>query len=188
MRLPLLPESQVGDDRRDLYDAFRENVRTTFPDITTTTPDGALVGPWGVWMQVPTVGRAMMQLIRAIRELPGLPEDVRQLAILMTGARYRAAYEVYAHAPAARAAGLRDDQASTVLAGGRPVDLTPAQNAAADVASALLQGGVLPSPVYEHALNLLGREALDALVFTVSQYSFVGIMLNAYDVPAGAPA
>ena len=185
MRLPLLPADHVESDRRDLYDAFAANVHDNFPDIETTGDDGALLGPWGVWMQVPTVGRAMISLIGAIREIPGLDPAARQVVILMTGARSHAAYEIYAHAAAARAAGLTDEQVSGLLAGRRPAGLTPEQDSAADVAAALLDGGVLPAPVYDRALALLGQDALNAVVFSVAQYTFVGVMLNAYDVPGG---
>ena len=120
MRLPLLPASDISDDRRQLYDAFTANVRDNFPDIVTMREDGALLGPWGVWMQRPDVGRPMLQLIEAIRSIPGLSPAARQVVILMAGGRYRAAYEIYAHAAAARHAGLSDQQIATLLAGGRP--------------------------------------------------------------------
>jgi 4-carboxymuconolactone decarboxylase len=184
VRLPLLPASDIRDDRRQLYDAFVANVYDNFPDIVTMREDGALLGPWGVWIQLPEVGKPMLHLIEAIRSIPGLSQAGRQVVILMVGGRYRAAYEIYAHAAAARHAGLSDRQIAALLAGERPGDLDAEQNAAADVTAALLDGAVLPRPVYDRALEQLGQEGLNAVVFTAAQYSFVAVMLNAYNVPS----
>ena len=182
MRLPLVPARDISDQQRPLYEAFIENATNNFAGITTTTDDGALLGPWGVWIQVPSVGTPMMELIKAIRELPGLGPSAHQVAILVTAARARAAYEIYAHAAAARDAGLNDAQIVALLAGRRPLDLSEEENLAADVAAALGSGSPLPEPIYTAALALLGQDGLDALIFTVAQYSFVAVMLNAYDV------
>lgn len=187
MRLPLTPASEIDDHQRSLYDAFIENVRENFADITTTTDDGALLGPWGVWIQLPSVGAPMLELIKAIRALPGLSASARQVAILVTGAKFDAAYEIYAHAVAANDAGLSEAQIVTLLAGGRPDDLDEEQGMAADIAMALMTGGPLPEPVYGAARSRMGQDGLNALIFTVAQYSFVGIMLNAYDVPSPRP-
>ena len=186
MRLPLIPAHDITDQQRPLYDAFINNVTNNFPDITTTTDDGALLGPWGVWIQVPTVGAPMMDLIEAIRDLTGLSAAARQVAILITGARFNAAYEIYAHTAAAHAAGLTDAQILTLLAGGRPNDLDEFQAMAADVAHALGNGGPLPEPIYTAAQARFGQNGLNALILTVAQYSFVGVMLNAYDVTSPA--
>ncbi len=186
MRLPLLPADDISGDRRELYDGFAANVRDNFPDIVTMREDGALLGPWGVWIQLPGIGKPMLALIKAIREVPGLSPAGRQVVILTVGGRYRAAYEIYAHAAAARRAGLTDEQIATLLAGGRPGDLDAEQNAAVDVTAALLDGGVLPRPIYDRGLELLGQDGLNAVIFTAAQYSFVAVMLNAYDVPAQA--
>ena len=130
----------------------------------------------------------MMELIEAIRTIPGLGAGARQVVILMTGARYDAAYEIYAHAASAKEAGLTDAQITTLLAGHRPADLDGEQGLAADVTAALLRGGVLPEPLYARARAELGQDGLDAIVLTTAQYSFVGVMLNAYDVPGEARA
>ena len=184
MRLPLLPVSDISDDRRQLYDAFVANVRDNFPDIVTMREDGALLGPWGVWMQLPDVGKPMLQLIEAIRRIPGLSPAARQVVILMVGGRYRAAYEIYAHAAAARHAGLSDQQIATLLAGGLPRRPRRRAERRRRRHRALLDGAVLPRPVYDRALEQLGQEGLNAVIFTAAQYSFVAVMLNAYNVPS----
>ena len=61
--------------------------------------------------------------------------------------------------------------------------LTSDEAVARDIAIALLGGGVLPRPLYDRGLTEFGQDGLNAVIFTVAQYSFVAMMLNAYDVP-----
>lgn len=183
MRLPYLPRQDVDESRRALYDAFVDNTAENFPDITTIRPDGALLGPWGVWVQVSAVGEPFLQLISGIRAIPGLEDRAKQTAILTVAARYDAAYEIYAHTDAARTAGLSEEQIAALLAGQRPGDLDGQEAIAQDVAAALLDGGVLPRPLYDRGLAVLGQDGLNAVIFTVAQYAFVAVMLNAYAVP-----
>ncbi len=73
---------------------------------------------------------------------------------------------------------------ATLAAGGRPLDLTPEEACAFDVATALLGGGVLPGATYRAARDLLGQGALTELVLWVGTYAQVAITLNAFDVPS----
>jgi 4-carboxymuconolactone decarboxylase len=73
-----------------------------------------------------------------------LPKTVREVAILVTGAKFRSAYEIYAHVMIAERRGLSDDKIATIVAGQRPTDLARDEAIAYDVASALVDHGVLP--------------------------------------------
>ena len=71
---------------------------------------------------------------------------------------------------------------ATLAAGGRPLDLTPEEACAFDVATALLNGGVLPGAAYRAARDLIGQGALTELVLWIGTYAQVSITLNAFDV------
>ena len=73
---------------------------------------------------------------------------------------------------------------ATLAADGRPLDLTPEEACAFDVATALLGGGVLPGATYRAARDMLGQGALNELVLWVGTYAQVSITLNAFDVPS----
>ena len=51
----------------------------------------------------------------------------------------------------------------------------------------LLEGGVLPGPLFKHAVDGLGRDGFNRVVFVVAQYFLVSMTLNAFDVPAEEP-
>jgi len=81
-------------------------------------------------------------------DIPTLPKPIREIAILVTGAKFHAAYELYAHVLVAELRGLPDDKIATIIAGQRPSDFTREEAVAYDTAAALLSGGVLPDLIY----------------------------------------
>jgi 4-carboxymuconolactone decarboxylase len=66
---------------------------------------------------------ALVGRLKAVSFSPSLPRPVREVAILVTGAKFRAAYEIYAHVLIAERRGLSDDKIATIVAGQRPPDL-----------------------------------------------------------------
>ncbi len=186
MRLPLVPPDQLTAEQRALYDRCRRQIAHGFTAFKTTDADGALLGPWGVFIQEPAVGEAHCDLVDAVTKLQRLPDAAKQVALLVVGARFKAAYELYAHAAVAGAAGLSVGKVATLCAGLRPLDLAADEACAFEVTTALLDGGVLPGPTYQAARERLGQPALNELVFWVSLYVGVCITLNAFDVPSEA--
>ncbi len=184
MRLPTLPPDRLTPEQRALYDRNRAQIAEGFTAFKTTRDDGALLGPWGVFLHEPAVGQAHYDQIAAITAMKRLSSAAKQVAILVAGARFKAAYELYAHSAIAAAKGMDPAKIATLAAGGRPLDLTPEEACAYDVATALMEGGVLPGATYRAARDLLGQGALTELVLWVGTYAQVAITLNAFDVPS----
>ena len=184
MRLPLIPPDQLTPEQRPLYERNREQVAHRFTAFTTARKDGALLGPWGVFLHEPAIGHAHYDLIDALTSMKRLSPSAKQVAIIVVGARFKAAYELYAHAATAAAEGMDPARIATLAAGGRPLDLTPEEACAFDLATALLGGGVLPGATYRAARDLLGQGALNELVLWIGTYAQVAITLNAFDVPS----
>ena len=184
MRLATLPPDKLTPEQRALYDRNREQIARDFTAFKTAREDGALLGPWGVFLHEPPVGQAHYDVVGAITAMKRLAPAAKQVAIIVTGARFRAAYELYAHAATAAEEGMDPAKIATLAAGGRPPDLTPEEACAFEVATALLGGGVLPGATYRAARDLLGQGALNELVLWVGTYAQVSITLNAFDVPS----
>jgi hypothetical protein len=108
---------------------------------------------------------------------------VREIAILVTGAHFKAAYELYAHVIVGEQRGLDDAKLSTVVAGQKPFDLTKEEGIAYDVASALVNGGVLPELTYKQAVLAFGEHGAAELCYLVGLYCLVSVTLNGFDVP-----
>jgi 4-carboxymuconolactone decarboxylase len=183
MRLPLVPLSDMSPDRRELYADMRKGIETNFKGFTAINDEGALIGPWNPWLRFAKFGGPVWNLVKALSSSPSLPRAIREVAILVTGARFRAAYEIYAHVLVAELRGLSDEKIATIVAGERPNDLTREEAIAYDVASALVAGGVLPALTYQQAVKAFGEDGTAEFIYLVGLYCMVSVTLNGFDVP-----
>jgi len=188
MRLPLLAPSKLSPEQRPLYEDMRKGIETNFKGFSAIDKTGALIGPWNPWLRFPKFGGPVWALVKALSSAPSLPRPVREIAILVTGARFRAAYEIYAHVLVAELRGLPDEKIATIVAGQRPSDLTREEAVAYDLASALVSGGVLPELTYAQAIKAFGEDGTAEFISLVGLYCMVSVTLNGYDVPVPDPA
>jgi 4-carboxymuconolactone decarboxylase len=183
MRLPLIPPEQLTTEQRTLYQDMRKGIEANFKGFATVRDDGALMGPWNPWLHEPQFGKPVWELTKALSAKPSLPAAIREVAILVTGAHFRSAYELYAHVIVAENRGLTDEKLATIVAGQRPADLTREEAVAYDVAAALVGGGVLPELTNRAAIGTFGQHGAAELMQLVGLYCMVSITLNAFDVP-----
>jgi alkylhydroperoxidase family enzyme len=183
MRLPLLASSDMSPEQRVLYKDMRKGIETNFKGFTAIDEAGALIGPWNPWLRFPKFGGPIWDLVKALSTSPQLPRAVREIAILVTGAKFRSAYEIYAHVLVAELRGLPDDKIATIVAGQRPSDLTREEAVAYDVASSLVSGGVLPELTYRQSISAFGEEGTAEFINLVGLYCMVSVTLNGFDVP-----
>ena len=141
------------------------------------------MGPWNPWLNEPGIGRAIWDLTLAMTANASLPDDVRQIVILTVGARFDAAYEIYAHIAVAEREGMKPERLATLTADLKPSDLSPAQSVAFDVAFKLVRGGTLPEPLYRLAVDTFGQHGANELIYLVGLYSLVSTTLNGFNVP-----
>jgi 4-carboxymuconolactone decarboxylase len=184
MRLPPIAPADLDAQQKSLFDAMTEGVSAKYSDFVTTREDGALLGPWNAWLHDPMLGEAFWTVTQAMTTQRRIPDRARQIAILVTGARFGAAYELYAHGVVAQAKlGMSLQRIATLAAGERPNDLDEDEAAAHDVAEALLRGGILPTAVYDTALERFGQPGVNELIYLVGHYCFVSMTLNGFDIP-----
>ena len=183
MRLPFIQPGALTPAQKPLYENMSANIRKYFNGFKAIADNGALMGPWNPWLHEPKFGKPIWELTLALSTSPSLPRTVREVAILVTGAKFHSAYELYAHVLAAEQKGLSDDKLSTIVAGQRPPDLTKEEAVAFDVASALVQQGVLPELTYRQAVAAFGTHGAAELIYLVGLYCLVSVTLNGFDVP-----
>ncbi len=128
---------------------MRRCIASNFNAFKVLREDGALMGPWNPWLHEPGIGRAIWDFTMAMTANATLPDNVRQIVILVVGARYDAAYEIYAHIAVAEREGMRPERLAALVADLKPADLTPEENVAFDLAYKLVRGGVLPEPLVQ---------------------------------------
>jgi 4-carboxymuconolactone decarboxylase len=183
MRLPLIPPAELTPEQKPLYDDMRHGIEANFKGFATIREDGALMGPWNPYLHEPTIGKPAWDLTRAIDQIALLPSKVREIAILVVGARYHCAYQIYAHVSLAQSLGIAHEQVATISANLKPATLTADEAIAYDVAHCLCAGSILPEPLYQLALTSFGQRGCNELIHLIGLYSMVAITLNAFDVP-----
>ncbi len=166
MRLPLIPPEELTAAQRPLYDDMRKGIASNFNAFKVESDDGAL------W-----------DLTLAMTAEATLADNVRQIAILVVGARFDAAYELYAHIAVAERDGMSLERLATLVADIKPTDLAPDESVAYDLSYALVRGGVLPEPLYRLAVQTFGQHGTNELIYLVGLYSLVSTTLNGFNVP-----
>jgi alkylhydroperoxidase family enzyme len=183
MRLPLIAPENLTEEQRPLAEDMRDGIKRSFKGFAAMREDGTLLGPWNPWIHEPRFGKPVWELVKALATNPSLPGPVREVAILVTGAHFRSAYELYAHVIVAENKGLPDEKLASIVAGQRPADLTRQEAVAYDVASALVGGGVLPELTWRQAVAEFGEHGAAELSYLVGLYCMVSVTLNTFDVP-----
>jgi 4-carboxymuconolactone decarboxylase len=183
MRLPLIAPKDLTDEQRALYTDMRSGIAGSFNAFKTERDDGALIGPWNAWLHEPAIGKAIWDLTLAMTAKAVLPDNVRQIVILVVGARFDAAYEIYAHVAVAERENMSPERLATLTADLKPADLSAEESVAFDLAYALARGGVLPEPIYRLALRTFGQHGLNEMIYLVGLYAMVSTTLNGFNVP-----
>ena len=183
MRLPLIAPADLTAEQKPLYDDMRKGIASNFNAFKVEADNGALMGPWNPWLHEPGIGKAIWELTLAMTANASLPDPVRQVVILVVGARYDAAYEIYAHIAVAEREGMKAERLATMMADLKPTDLDAKESIAFDVAYALSRGGVLPEPLYRLAVATFGQHGTNELIYLVGLYALVSVTLNGFNVP-----
>ena len=124
-RLPDIDTDHLTDEQAELYEALLSR-----PEVAKL----GLIGPFGVWMHAPDLGKAMSALGGKVRFSTSLPNNVTEVAICTTGAFHRAKFEFAAHRGLAIRAGV-DEGALDRLATGEEPGFDGDEGAAYAVAS-----------------------------------------------------
>src|SRR5271169_1090211 len=183
MRLPLIAPADLTPEQKALYDDMRKGIASNFNAFQAVRDDGALMGPWNPWLHEPGIGKAIWDLTLAMTTNATLADNVRQIVILVVGARFDAAYEIYAHVAVAEREAMRPERLATLVADLKPNDLSKDESVAFDVAYKLVRGGSLPETLYRLAVDTFGQHGTNEMSYLVGLYCLVSTTLNGFNVP-----
>jgi len=119
------------------------------------------------------------KLLTAIRNQNSIPADLREMVMVRVAVLNRAPYEIEAHAPLARKAGvseaklqgLHDDELGTAF--------TPLERAVLALADSMTRNVQVPDAIFEPLRKHFDVRALLELVATVAAYNMVSRLLEA---------
>lgn len=184
MRIQPIPPAALDTELRYVHDEIASLVGKSQQQVVMMDEHGGLMGPFAPMLRFPQFGIPALSFLRTLDMQATLPKSVREVAILTVGGAFGARFELYAHEIMAAVAGLAPGAIATLAAGGRPAGLTEEEAIAHDIASALVAGHIVPDSTYNHAVDLLGQNGVGELLFLISGYCLIAVLLNGFDMPA----
>lgn len=181
-RIPRLAPHELDADQQRLYAAITGGDRARGPQFfELTDKEGRLEGPFNAMLLNPQIGDALQQLGAAIRYGGRLPARCREIAILAVAAHWQCGFELRAHEPIARQAGLTATQIAGVR-NGEPAELSdPVEAEVLRTTRHLLEHGGLDDDSYA-AATAIGQDKLFELTTLVGYYSLLALQMNAFAV------
>ena len=180
MRLVNLTKPDLKPSQRALYEQITGGKRASGPQHFRLVDDtGALVGPFGVMLHEPAIGRPLQELGTALRYEVDMSARLREIAILAVAAATNSEFERYAHERVGRAAGLSDCELRD-LANQRFTSDDPVESAAYRFCADL------PDAEYDALREVLSEALIIDLVVLVGYYTTLAHLLRVFRVPAPA--
>jgi 4-carboxymuconolactone decarboxylase len=174
-RLPLVTRDAVPKAEQEAYDAFiagRGGVPTS--------------GPYAVLLHMPDLASRLEALRTYIRADDSLSRPLQELVMLTVARELDCAYIWYAHAPAARQAGLRDDIVDCLRDQEPLTGLDPDEHTVVDFTQELLQHRKVSDATFTAALTRFGQRGLMTLTNLIGCYALLAYNMNTYQVEAPA--
>lgn len=152
-------------------------------DAILSGPRGVVEGPLRVWLQSPGLADKAQALGAFCRYGTGLPARLSELAIITTGAFWKAGFEWAVHAPIAASAGI-PDHAIEAIRSGKPPQFDREDEAAVHAFSHMLHSQRrVDDATYARAVASLGVQGVVELVGILGYYSLISMTINAFEVP-----
>lgn len=184
-RLPLLRPADLDADQQMLY---AQLVAATKPWAEKTgfrvdTAAGQLIGPFNPMLRSPLLAQAALYLTAAEEKHTALSAKVRQVVILIVGARWQAAYELYAHRAAGTRAGLDAPTIAALVAGQKPASLSAEESVAYDFTHRLTAAHQIDPALYGQAVAAFGEKGVVDMIYLAGNYMTTSALLNIFAVP-----
>ena len=145
--------------------------------------DGALAGPFNAFVHAPEAGRHLTSLGIALRFEASIERRLSEVAIITVGARWKAEFEWWAHAPMARRHGVPDAVIDAIGRGEEPAFEADDERTVYLAARELAHTGRIGDEAYAAVRGLLGDAGVVELVSLCGYYTLVSFLLNAFEVP-----
>jgi len=174
-RIPLVTREQVSPSEQPAYDAFMAS-RAGRPNI----------GPYTLLLHMPEMAQRLEALRTYLRDETSLPPKLQELVMISVAREMSCAFIWYAHAAAARRAGVRDDIVDAIRDRRSLTNLDPAEQTVVDFARELLQNRKVSRPTFDAATAHFGQRGTMALTNLIACYAVLAYNMNTYELQAPA--
>ncbi|HUI81857.1 MAG TPA: carboxymuconolactone decarboxylase family protein [Bryobacteraceae bacterium] len=178
----------VGDRFRPLkYDEMTPEQKTMIDHLLAGERAGAR-GPFNVLLRSPEVGDFLAQFGGSMRFHTGLPKDVSETIIIMTGRYWMAQYEWTAHKAAALRNGVSPQIVDAIANGKRPTGMSPDMEVAYNFIDELLTTHQVTDATFKAAKDRYGEKGVVDMTGLSGWYGLVSMALNLDRYPLGPGA
>ncbi len=176
-RIPLATREQVSDREQAAYDAFMAS-RANRPNV----------GPYSLLLHMPEMAQRLEALRTYIRAEESLPPRLQELVMISVAREMGCAFIWYAHAAAARQAGVRDDVVDAIREKRPPAGLDADERILVDFTRELLQARKVTRPTFDAATARFGQRGVMTLTNLIACYAVLAYNMNTYELEAPAHA
>lgn len=187
-RLARISPDAMTPEQTEIYAAFTGGKRAApGAAFSLVHPDGGLIGPPNAWLLSPPLARALERFGWFLRFELQLSDRSREIAILLQAFHRDSPFELYAHRPAGRAAGLTDTEIEGLATRTPPAFRSDEERAVFTTSLALIDRRSLDDAEYAAAVAALGKRTLLELVVLLGWYDSVATQLAVFGVepPSG---
>ena len=174
-RIPLVTRDQVAAKEQPAYDAFMES-RAGRPNI----------GPYSLLLHMPEMAQRLEALRTYLRDEDSLPPKLQELVMISVAREMSCAFIWYAHAAAARQAGIRADIVDNLREKRALDNLDPDEQTAVDFTRELLQNRTVSRPTFDAATARFGQRGTMTLTNLIACYAVLAYNMNTYALEAPA--
>jgi len=168
----------VGDRFKPLkYDEMTPEQKRMIDHLLAGERGGAR-GPFNVLLRSPEVGDFAQQFGGAMRFRTGIPKDVSEIIIIMTGRYWMAQFEWTAHKAAALRNGVKPEIVDAIANGKRPNGMTPDMEVAYNFIDELLTTHQVTDATFQAAKDRYGDKGVVDIMGLSGWYSLVSMALN----------
>jgi 4-carboxymuconolactone decarboxylase len=174
-RIPPVTREQIAEKEKPAYDAFMQS-RGNRPNV----------GPYSLLLHMPEMAQRLEALRLYLRDEASLPPKLQELAMISVAREMSCAFIWYAHAAAARQAGVRDDVVDGIRERRPLAGLDPDEQIVVDFTRELLRDRKVSRPTFEAATARFGQRGTMTLTNLIACYAVLSYNMNAYELEAPA--
>jgi 4-carboxymuconolactone decarboxylase len=174
-RIPLVTRDQVADTEQAAYDAFMQS-RAGRPNV----------GPYTLLLHMPEMAQRLEALRTWLRDEASLSQKLQELVMISVAREMSCGFIWYAHAAAARKAGIRDDIVDGIRERRALTGLDPEEQTVVDFTRELLQHRKVSRPTFEAATARFGQRGTMTLTNLIACYAVLAYNMNTYELEAPA--
>src|SRR5438876_9853215 len=174
-RIPLVTRDQVADTDKPAYDAFMAS-RQGRPNV----------GPYTLLLHMPEMAQKLEALRLCLRDEASLSQKLQEVVMISVAREMSCGFIWYAHAAAARKAGVRDDVVDNIRERRPLTNLDPDEQTVVDFTRELLQNRKVSRATFDAATARFGPRGTMTLTNLIACYAVLAYNMNAYDLEAPA--